>query len=1303
NLAIGNGQGIYAAPCDEDSGFSIANVDPGNYTLTIFDANLDVVIGFVSLTVDANGTDCDGGVITGCNYGDVGVFNWFTRLNTGIFNDDDQDGFWDPNEIGIGPESQDVSLRWRDGTIYQNFPTDNEGFAPFDETFPFFHWLVAEVSFANKKATGVTYVIDGGGEVPADAGWAMPSFDELTPQAQCEPVDPVNDPDGPTVGYDPVTLTCPPGTEAVNINTGNNLSRTEAGPSLTTGFQGFLGQTSVMQFGKTDYVGFDFSTPMPTFVGENGGISGIVFNTVTRAEDEPQFAAAEEWEPGVPRVQVNLYADGDIDSFPLGDFPNGFGDIDWENTPLVLNGDDNIIDDINGDGCVTFADVDNAPLGWADGSAPKGAEDIDHLALDSATRDPVTGQCDPLPAAIPNGIFDYGDAVQVTWTDSWDDSLPTGCQGETFFKFGEETLPTDCYDGLRNFNQIRPAVFDGGYAFTDYDMANLTSVNPAAATAIQKFYDRLELGDPADPIMMPGVPNFDLLQLGLLPGDYIVEAAAPSGFEHIKEEDRNVDFGDEYIPSPEALPVACVGDDHEVPPLFSMLTKDGSGLIAEAIPGVDTLDPGNAAPFAGDMRPLCDRKKVPLSSGQNAAAEYFLMTDVPVAANVSGIMLNDLANEFDPNAPAFSEKFAPPWLPVAFYDWNGAEVNRVYADEFGRFNAMVASTFTANIGMPSGMSPNMLQSCMNDAGAVPDGQGGFTLDPFYDPSYSQFCYTFQYMPGSVTYLDTPVVSVAAFANVYEFPLDCEQPTQTPVISTVNRAAVSGGGGPFALAGQQIEIHSMGLTEVPNPEWEGPEDMGNRTIDRDYSFICGGLANAELEAVNGTRTALGSINCSAAQIDGIVPAVGPGDYQVVVTGSDGTESPIGVTLTVGTAEGVGQRPDGNPYAVSSVVPGPGGPIQAAIDAAAPGDLILVAPGSYDEMVIMWKPVKLQGWGAGDTFINARQVPSEKLTAWRAKTAALVTNVPPLASQLPGQQAGLPGFPALDEGSFPTEEGTAIFVLALAPDPSNPDPKEYGLLANQGARIDGFTIVGSSNGGGIVVNGYAQDLLIGNNRLTGNAGIYGGGIRVGHPALSHVIEDPADPLGDIGDIVYDDATNDRIRIHHNQVIKNGGQGGAGGGISLNTGADDYQVDNNWVCGNFTQGDGAGIGHLGLSDNGLMEDNVVAFNESFSQGNDVDGGGIFIGGQPDLMPDATVMPPLALTPGTGNVIVDANLLRGNLAGAGDGGGISIRMVNGEDVNQSPADTGPWWAISLYNNGINNNVAALAGGGIVLRDALK
>ena len=205
---------------------------------------------------------------------------------------------------------------------------------------------------------------------------------------------------------------------------------------------------------------------------------------------------------------------------------------------------------------------------------------------------------------------------------------------------------------------------------------------------------------------------------------------------------------------------------------------------------------------------------------------------------------------------------------------------------------------------------------------------------------------------------------------------------------------------------------------------------------------------------------------------------------------------------------------------------------------------------------------------------------------------------MISRLPGQQL-LAGFPGLGAALFPTEEGAGVFVAGIAT-----GANRFGAAANRGARIDGFTILGASTGGGIVVNGYAEDLQIGNNRITANAGIYGGGIRVGHPGLSH--EDP-----DTNILVYDDAVNDRIRIHHNHIAKNGGQLGAGGGISLHTGADSYDVVNNWVCGNFSQGSGGGIGHLGLSNNGLIEDNFVIFNESFSQAGPQSGGGIFVGG--------------------------------------------------------------------------------------------
>jgi len=1213
NTAAGDGagEGLWAEPCDGDSNFEINNVPPGLYQLKVFDANLDVVIATQGVEV-INGVDCDPHPLTGvsqtpgCTFGEVAVFNWFSRLSTGVFSDDDQDGVWDAGEMGIGPESQDVSIRWRDGTIYQNFAMDNDGLAPFDEVFPFFHWLVGEVSFGNKKATGATFVADAGGFVDKTPPLEFPGYGELTPQPQ---------PGLPNCS-DPTAEEC----------TIDGLSRTERGQILTAAFQGFLGQTNVMLYGKTDYINF-LGTD---FVGENGGISGLVYNTVTRAENEPQFAAAEEWEAGVPRVQIALYADGDIDSFPLGDWPDGDGDIDW-NGNGILEADDDVIDDVRLPVGIQLADVDNHPLG----NFP-GPEDVDH---DSDNN------------------FDLGDALNVTWTDSCDDSLPEGCGGSN--SLDDLGVADDrCFDGLRNFNQVRPGVFDGGYAFNEYALTDLPA--PIQAT-LNAFY--------SSRILAAGDTDAGIARLPaewILPGDYIVQAATPPGFKDMREEDKNVDFGDEYIPSTQALPVACVGQERIVPPFMSITTKDGTGGSwinndpnqgadeTQLISAFDAADA--AAPFAGDSRPYCDLKKVPLSSGQNAAAEFFLMTDVPFAGNISGVVLNDLANEFNPNSPAFGEKFAPPLVPIAFYDWNGKLVNRIYADNYGRYNLMVPSTFTANLPQPSGMSPNMLVSCMNDAGPIPDGNGGMMIDPFFDSQYSQFCYTFQYMPGAITYLDTPVEPIAAFTTPGAFPVDCERPDNTPMIRLVTRTDETG---PYVLPGDSIRIESMGQNvDVPDPEWDG-NAQNKKTTTRDYGFgsnpgdgmvvlqPLGGGSDIQIVPAN---NAWGQDEIDA-NIPGSVP---PGDYQVIVVHDNGAASPNGVTLTVGNGTE-------NVYHVSPA-PYPATPIQDAIDLAAAGDLILVSPGNYEELVTMYKPVKLQGWGAGAVFLNARQVPTEKVLNWRTKVATLVANGD--IDEIPGQELGVPGFAPLDEVLFPTEEGAAIFVAGVAEGPGS-------FAANPGSRVDGFTIVGASTGGGIIANGFNEGLTIGNNRLTANSGVFGGGIRIGHPTLTDLTEE-----------AYADAENDNVRIHHNHVAKNGGRGGTGGGISLHTGADFYRVDNNWVCGNHSSGNGAGIGHLGASDGGLIEDNFVIFNESFAQAGPRSGGGIFVGGQTPLAGDPD--------PGTGAVTIDANIIRGNLAGAGDGGGISIANA-GDDT------------VDVFNNMITNNVAGRAGGGIAIADATE
>ncbi len=1136
----GTGHGVFAQPCNADSSFQINNVPPGDYELVIWDSALDVIISTLPVTVPVGGGNIA--------LGDVPVFNWFHRSEHTVFFDRNQNGFRDcvtadcndatVDDTPVGADGAAIGLRFRDGRVYQGFPVDLNGEAPFDEVFPFFHWLVAEVDFAKLKATGVTVTVDNGGPVAAG--------ETLTPQPQYCTQGDVDS------GFCTIVDL---GQPLINPNTGDNLSRTETGPVLTQAFQGFLGQTNRFEWGKAPYG-----------PGENGGISGIVFYAITRAENDPRYAAAEEWEPGIPRVQVNLYQ-ADIDG--------------------------NILDQ-TGDGIITPPDVDNYPLG----NFP-GIEDTDHNT---------------------NGIFDQGDALRVTHTDSWDDSVPTGCQGDVFSVDG---VPTDCFDGLRNFNQVRPGVFDGGYAFGPGDLA-----------------------DPADP--------------PLAAGDYVVEVEVPPGYELVKEEDKNVDFGDAYTPSPLLLPNICVGDLHTVPAYLTMQT-DAAGTPYPGIDPADLID----APYAGTDRPLCDRKLVRLTQGQNAAADFFLFTETPKAALVVGGILNDLANEFDPNAPTFGEKFAPPWLPVSFRDWTGREIVRTYSDEWGKFNAMLPSTYTVNLPMASGVSPNMITACMNDAGPIPNPAYDpvtnptvptMIIDPHYDRRYSQFCYTFQYMPGGTTYLDTPVLPIAAFAGPGS-PLDCEQPDATPLIYTVSGPA---GSGPYTEPGQLLTIVAVGDMDVPNPAYDGTAAT-TPMITRHYGF-----GNTAGEVTIGGMPLTG-VSWSDGIITGTVPA-GATTGQLRVTNAAGVESPVGVTVTVGPLPSrmsvIQVLPSADPAAT---------PIQDAIDMARPQDIIMLAPGTYNELVLMYKPVRLQGWGPYATILNARKVPAEKIASWRDKVATLLAAG--AFELLPGQEGANP---AVDFGG----EGAGITVLGSTTVRSRLQFRG----GEHHARIDGLSITGADAGGAILVNGHASHLEISNNRLVANMGQYGGGIRIGHAVLTH--QDPT--LGQI----YTDANNDRVDIHHNQVVQNGSIAGAGGGIALYTGANQYSVTSNYICGNFTQSNGGGIGHLGLSWLGRISDNKILFNHSFNQGLSVSGGGVYIGGQVGL--DG------AVSPGSGKVTIDSNLIQGNLAGAGDGGGIRTERVNGEDVQRNPAGINRWYAVDVLNNIVTNNVAGLAGGGIAMQDSL-
>jgi hypothetical protein len=857
--------------------------------------------------------------------------------------------------------------------------------------------------------------------------------------------------------------------------------------------------------------------------------------------------------------------------------------------------------------------------------------------------------------------------LKEVMTDSWDAAPPTGCQGETDLAdpYIAQTLGTSdaersrCIDGFRGWNQARPGVFDGGYAF-------------------------MTIPDPNNPGEEMPIP----------PGKYVVEAVLPPGYEQYKEEDMNVTMGD-----------ARTGDTTGVAPV-SVTLPTGSlvlilpdkamvqaafkepGLLQPPCVGQDhivpdelSLFPGEAAPFAGATRQLCNRKLVVLSDQSQAAADFHFFTSTPVAAQYTGLITDDLSMETNPASPMMGEKFAPAYMPYSIRDYNGNVVYSGLGDGWGRYNGLVPSTFSASIPMPSGYSPAMMQACLNDAG------------PTMNARYLSACVTGQFMPGTNTYLDTPILPQSAFAGGFN-PPDCALPVGTPVITSVNND--NGDFGPLVAPGETLVINSAGPGAViPNPNYEGPlatntaanPTANQPTTTRDLGFgpAGGPTGRGTVELVgNGTSYELtvpnGGNGWNPNQINATVPdgtggtiAVPPGTYQLVVTrNGSGISSTNAVTVTVADPTAAG-------YVAPIRVPGDQATIQAAIDAATPGDLILVGPGTYNERVIMWKPVRLQGVGT-DTVIDGLQTTSTVLDDWYA---VLDQHVPNPASAVQPTPEGLvdllPGQTTLDT------DGATITVLGRGPDHC-----DGGVCYKDNpSRIDGFTITHGANGGGILVHAWADNLEISNNTVTANSGQFSGGIRVGMPNLPAV-----EAL--LGQGIMD--FNSNVNIHNNAVALNGAihMESAGGGVSMNYGSTNYTVASNFICGNYTNGEGAGIGHLGVSNGGQILSNTILFNQAYNLSFTTNGGGILVAGES-----------LAgtLSNGSGDVTIAGNLIKANHAASGHGGGIRLQYVNGTEIAPATADTPavPAWQITISGNKVVNNVAGWSGAGISLLNAVN
>jgi hypothetical protein len=887
----------------------------------------------------------------------------------------------------------------------------------------------------------------------------------------------------------------------------------------------------------------------------------------------------------------------------------------------------------------------------------------------------------------------------------------------------------------------------------------------------------------------------------------------------------------------------CVGEMRVVPDYLS--------LFPQAL---------EVAPFAGATRPLCDRKEVTLADQMSVSVKFFIYTSTHIAAKFTGVITDDLTAEFDPFSPQFGEKFSPPNMPVSTRDYLGNELSRVYADHWGTYESVNFSSWDVNPPNITGYGPSMMVQCMNDKGPILDTRttipdpnnpanslpnptsGQMITDPMYNPAYSQFCYELPYMPGLTTYLDTPVVPTQAFLGAAYNNPDCAYPDTTPAISEVDGDGI----GPWVSAtGSTLTITALGNVQVDDSGYAGPsanvQPFNLKKVQRHYGFgaqcttptagntTCNTLSQV---TIGGRPATIAPSGWSDTQIQVTVPTgvancaiqqqaqYAPGATstqcgQLIITAGNGKQSIDTVTVTIGG------KP---PTRVSASQT-----IQSAIDNAAPGDLIIVDPATHKEMVIMWKPVRLQGAGAASTIIDANVHPAGKqLDPWRRHvncffglalngapyTAAGGTNVydPSANSTCPDTSGvpwigfnGTPDHPQIDR--LPLEavvgwdanlngniaellqeptllgayEGAGITVLAkglefhgqspwndgtepgafpagttlltgVGPNPlalptgdanplchtgtysasgaftfqSDPNPYPSNFTCNP-SSIDGLSVTDSSQGGGgIFIHGWAHHLQVANNRVFNNAGTLTGGISVGQgefagPYLVGSATNAApgscsNGAGLVTNQHMPDCFQLDVNLHNNMITNNSSLGdelfsgtlSGGGGATLCTGNDYYRFNFNWVCGNLSVGEGGGVVHLGEIQNGDIEHNSFLFNQSSNPTIPTHGGGIMIQGTPDTDPvcpgvaDSDCVP--GLSDGTGrNLVINANLIQGNSADSGSGGGIRLNQVNGTDVSTFFNRPALWNNVSITNNIIVNNLAGWDGAGISLQDALN
>ncbi|MCU1378496.1 MAG: pectin lyase-like protein [Acidimicrobiales bacterium] len=781
--------------------------------------------------------------------------------------------------------------------------------------------------------------------------------------------------------------------------------------------------------------------------GENGGIVGTVSYDSTRNETNPRDAAAEDYQPSVPGLPVQLWkaqkgsdgayvttASGAVAQFGIGGCQRSDDDYGTQATPAQS--------------CQPFNTYTTETWTRPTGCTTRDMNGVPVQQASMPTNGDESADCIEAPLASTqfggDGTVDgnYGFGTEL---DAGGVEHPLNTATEYLV---EVVSPPDTVQPGRKIykfsNETSINVFSGDiYAPQDGYVADGSPASPDAA--------HIPVNPLGDPLENPG-------------------QASPS-------------------PTAQCAGAVSVVDDSD--------NQDFINAVGGSI-------------YNGLPRHACDTRIVRVLPGRSVAPTFFVYTDVPTATHFHGLVIDDLGVSTDPKSIAYGEAKEIAGIPVGVYDEVGRLKWMASTDYNGFYEMILPSTDTYNCPLPAGPCPNVYRLVANDPGQplAPNldynpayrtvgtefqgwpgvihpvdqaltANGAAIVSPSAETNTLPQCIVAPSVP-QIYRVDDPVITYDGAGN-QTYSKGGQATHSTLKITGVSFGATKGSGS-VTLDGTALPV--TGWTNkvidvgVPTTVPKGPHAL----------VVTTGAGTATRQAP--------TIHVTGGGNGGYTP-------HVFTVG-------VGKMFTPGGDAFIGGEPGGGKRAIQRAVEAahqfPGDAIVVVQPNTDPRYAPFNPERAYFENVILHSPLVLQGVGAGGPGVPGSVIDGSGFLSAAGALAdgdgSYATDWQTFANSLP--RAGNDNN-AVGEVLFVVAESQLQYVgrrsgvdgFAL----QGGDQQGFPNNINQsnGQKNGTPRTLGEAQGGGVFVNAYAPGFKITDNVIRSNGGTYGGGIRVGTPDL------------------------------------------------------------------------------------------------------------------------------------------------------------------------------------------------------------